>query len=113
MVTRPLTAATPATPARATDVPSQSRLSPTDQLIRLSTGVPSMPPSPTVRNHRNAVRLALESVSALHRIPQRTGILAASSSKTRSKERKQRQAVGKRKYANVVEHRNEPRQRPA
>ena len=29
-----------------------------------------MPPSPTVRNHRNAVRLALESMSALHRIPQ-------------------------------------------
>jgi hypothetical protein len=40
-----------------------------DQLIRLSTGAPLTPPSPAVRNHRNAVRLALESVSALHRIP--------------------------------------------
>jgi hypothetical protein len=27
--------------------------------------------APAVRNHRNAVRLALESVSALRRIPQR------------------------------------------
>jgi len=42
----------------------------TDQLIRLSTGAVSTPPSPAVRNHRIAVRLALESVSALHRIPQ-------------------------------------------
>ena len=42
----------------------------TDQLIRLSTGARSTPPSPAVRNHRIAVRLALESVSALHRIPQ-------------------------------------------
>src|SRR5450759_1395976 len=41
----------------------------TDQLIRLSTGAVSTPPSPAVRNHRIAVRLALESVSALHRIP--------------------------------------------
>jgi hypothetical protein len=30
----------------------------------------STPPSPAVRNHRIAVRLALETVSALHRIPQ-------------------------------------------
>jgi hypothetical protein len=42
----------------------------TDQLIRLSTGATPKPPSPAVRNHRNAVRLALESVSALRRIPQ-------------------------------------------
>ena len=42
-----------------------------DQLIRLSTGAPLTPPSPAVRNHRNAVRLALESVAALHRISQR------------------------------------------
>jgi hypothetical protein len=42
----------------------------TDRLIRLSTGVLSTPPSPAVRNHRIAVRLALETVSALHRIPQ-------------------------------------------
>jgi hypothetical protein len=41
----------------------------TDRLIRLSTGVLSTPPSPAVRNHRIAVRLALETVSALHRIP--------------------------------------------
>src|SRR5665213_2852953 len=41
----------------------------TDQLIRLSTGALSTPPSPAVRNHRIAVRLALETVSALHRIP--------------------------------------------
>jgi hypothetical protein len=41
----------------------------TDQLIRLSTGAISTPPSPAVRNHRIAVRLALESVSALNRIP--------------------------------------------
>src|SRR5271167_1715602 len=41
----------------------------TDQLIRLSTGASSTPPSHAVRNHRIAVRLALESVSALHRIP--------------------------------------------
>ena len=40
-----------------------------DQLIRLSTGAPLTTPSPAVRNHRNAVRLALEPVSALHRIP--------------------------------------------
>ncbi|MGA8615726.1 MAG: hypothetical protein WB760_29405, partial [Xanthobacteraceae bacterium] len=39
-----------------------------DQLIRLSTGACSTPPSPAVRNHRIAVRLALEWVSALHRI---------------------------------------------
>ena len=44
----------------------------TDRLIRLSTGVPSTPPSPAVRNHRIAVRLALETVSALHRIPHST-----------------------------------------
>src|SRR5450830_1751152 len=42
----------------------------TDRLIRLSTEVLSTPPSPAVRNHRIAVRLALETVSALHRIPQ-------------------------------------------
>src|ERR1019366_1550981 len=42
----------------------------TDRPIRLSTGVLSTPPSPAVRNHRIAVRLALETVSALHRIPQ-------------------------------------------
>jgi len=36
----------------------------------MSTGAPSTPPSPAVRNHRIAVRLALESVSALNRIPQ-------------------------------------------
>jgi hypothetical protein len=36
----------------------------------MSTGALSTPPSPAVRNHRIAVRLALESVSALHRIPQ-------------------------------------------
>src|SRR5450432_4680099 len=42
----------------------------TDHLIRLSTGALSTPPSPAVRNHRIAVRLALESLSALHRIPQ-------------------------------------------
>jgi hypothetical protein len=41
-----------------------------DQLIRLSTGAISTPPSPAVRNHRIAVRLALEPVSALNRIPQ-------------------------------------------
>jgi hypothetical protein len=41
----------------------------TDQLIRLSTGALSTPPSPAVGNHRIAVRLALEMVSALHRIP--------------------------------------------
>ena len=41
----------------------------TDQLIRLSTGARSTPPSPAVRNHRIAVRLAVESVSALNRIP--------------------------------------------
>src|SRR3984893_7231334 len=41
----------------------------TDQLIRPSTGAISTPPSPAVRNHRIAVRLALESVSALNRIP--------------------------------------------
>src|SRR5208282_786639 len=40
----------------------------TDQLIRLSTGACSTPPSPAVRNHRIAVRLALEWASALHRI---------------------------------------------
>ncbi|MGA8616456.1 MAG: hypothetical protein WB760_33125, partial [Xanthobacteraceae bacterium] len=40
----------------------------TDQLIRLSTGACSTPPSPAVRNHRIAVRLALDWVSALHRI---------------------------------------------
>src|SRR5208282_1916075 len=40
----------------------------TDQLIRLSTGASSTPPSHAVRNHRIAVRLALEWVSALHRI---------------------------------------------
>ena len=44
-----------------------------DQLIRLSTGAPLTLPSPAVRNHRNAVRLALESVSALNRIPQTVG----------------------------------------
>ena len=38
----------------------------TDQLIRLSTGASPTPPSPAVRNHRIAVRLALESVSAFH-----------------------------------------------
>jgi hypothetical protein len=43
----------------------------TDRLIRLSTEVLSTPPSPAVRNHRIAVRLALETVSALHRIPHR------------------------------------------
>jgi hypothetical protein len=42
----------------------------TDQLIRLSTGVLSTPPSPAVRNHRIAVRLALKAVSALHWVPQ-------------------------------------------
>src|ERR1035437_4382970 len=41
----------------------------TDQLIRLSTGAISTLPSPAVRNHRIAVRLALEPVSALHRVP--------------------------------------------
>jgi hypothetical protein len=41
----------------------------TDQLIRLATGASSTPPSPAVRNHRIAARLAPESVSALHRIP--------------------------------------------
>src|SRR5450830_1484579 len=41
----------------------------TDRPIRLSTGVLSTAPSPVVRNHRIAVRLALETVSALHRIP--------------------------------------------
>jgi hypothetical protein len=35
----------------------------------MSTGALSTPPSPAVRNHRIAVRLALETVSALHRIP--------------------------------------------
>jgi len=45
----------------------------TDQLIRLSTGAISTPPSPAVRNHRIAVRLALEPVSALHRVPQLWG----------------------------------------
>lgn len=44
-------------------------------LIRLSTGAPpTPPPSPAVRDHRNAVRLALESVSASHRIPQRVSV---------------------------------------
>src|ERR1700687_5580917 len=43
----------------------------TDQLIRLSTGALSTPPSPAVRNHRIAVRIALETVSALHRISQK------------------------------------------
>src|SRR5664280_1677204 len=43
----------------------------TDQLIRLSTGAVSTPPSPAVRNHRIDVRLPLESVAALHRIPHR------------------------------------------
>src|SRR5664280_2517689 len=42
----------------------------TDRLIRLSTGVLSTPPSPAVRNHRIAVRLALETLSALHGISQ-------------------------------------------
>jgi hypothetical protein len=46
-----------------------------DQLIRLSTGAMPKPPSPAVRNHRNAVRLALESVSALRRIPHSAAIL--------------------------------------
>ena len=41
----------------------------TDQLIRLSTGARSTPPSPAVRNHRIALRLAPESVSALQWIP--------------------------------------------
>src|SRR6202165_3684821 len=48
----------------------------TDQLIRLSTGALSTPPSPAVRNHRTAVRIALETVSALHRISQRWQLLA-------------------------------------
>jgi hypothetical protein len=43
-----------------------------DQLIRLSTGAPPTPSSRAVRNHRNAVRLAPESVSASHRIPHRS-----------------------------------------
>lgn len=41
----------------------------TDHLIRLSTGALATPPSPAVRNHRIAVRLAMEPLSALHRIP--------------------------------------------
>ncbi|MGA8615993.1 MAG: hypothetical protein WB760_30770, partial [Xanthobacteraceae bacterium] len=41
-----------------------------------STGACSTPPSPAVRNHRIAVRLALEWVSALHRISQVYGYLS-------------------------------------
>jgi hypothetical protein len=37
----------------------------------MSTGALATPLSPAVRNHRIAVRLAVESVSALHRIPQK------------------------------------------
>jgi hypothetical protein len=40
-----------------------------DQSIRLSTGTPFTPLSPAVRNHRIAVRLPSESLSALRRIP--------------------------------------------